>query len=252
MGQYKIDPHWHLKCVEILTNTDIVDVSFLACVKKLTLHRCNGVKEVSCLGNVNDLAITACRVNDVSGLINVKILDLSFCYDVIDVTNCAACFKLNLGHCYNMTDVSMLDGLNSLNLAHCRYINDVSMLGRLHTLILESCDGIVDVSALGNVSNLNLFSCDGVTDFSMLGNVKILNVGGCLGLKTLRGLNTIDTLLIPFADQIRDFVPIKGVRRVFLADDRVDEDEWDTTKFMSVKECWDTFSIDMLSGIYFW
>lgn len=71
-------------------------------------------------------------------------------------------------------DVSRLGRVHMLDLSRCHGVTDVSALGSVHTLNLAFCTGVTDVSALGGVHTLNLIRCTGVTDFSALSNVKVL------------------------------------------------------------------------------
>ena len=80
---------------------------------------------------------------------------------------------LNLTLCKNITDVSILGNVHTLNLRNCD-ITDVSNLGNIHTLDLSRCYNIIDVSMLGNIYKLDLSCCRNIRDVSSLGNVHTL------------------------------------------------------------------------------
>jgi hypothetical protein len=141
-----------------LSGTLISNVSMLGGVKILNLSRCNRVSDVSALGRVHALNLTHTSVLDVSALGRVNTL------------------KLSTTHVEN---VSALGGVYSLNLSDT-LVRDVSALGRVHILNLESCENLEDVSALGGVQYLNVHNCMNLYDVDPIRDVRCI-AEGCNG-----------------------------------------------------------------------
>ena len=71
--------------------------------------------------NFNELNDEQCNI-----LENVRVLDLSFCNYITDVSMFKNVHTLNLSFCNYITDISMLKSAHTLNLSHCYDITDVS------------------------------------------------------------------------------------------------------------------------------
>jgi hypothetical protein len=93
------------------------------------------------------------RITDCNKLID---LNLSYCNGITDVSNLGNVHDLNLSYCHGITDVSNLGNVHDLNLTCCYGITDVSNLGNVHDLNLTLCREIADVSMLVNVKKLTL------------------------------------------------------------------------------------------------
>ena len=78
-------------------------------------------------------------------------LNLSDCDGITDVSSLGNVHTLNLSRCYGLTDVSSLGNVHKLDLSGSSGITDVSSLGNVHSLNLLNCFEISDVSSLANV-----------------------------------------------------------------------------------------------------
>lgn len=154
-----------------LRRTMIKNVSDLRFNSNLNLSHCYYLYDVSPLMSVRILDLSYCCISDVSALANIHTLNLSFCLNITDVSPLINNYKLNLSHCENITDVSALKNTYDLNLSHCYNITDVSALGNVVKLNLFYCYKITDVSALQFVEDLDISHCYNIIDFSALGNV---------------------------------------------------------------------------------
>jgi hypothetical protein len=144
---------------------------------RLNLYRETPINNLWDLRNLYKLNLTGNEwVTDVSMLGNIRYLDLS-ATGVSDVSALGNVYWLSLAECSKVRDVSALGKVHTLDLFRCP-VTDVSALGGVHRLILAECYGISDVSNLGNVYDLCLAET-GVTDVSALVNVPFLNLNEC-------------------------------------------------------------------------
>ena len=156
-------------------------------------------------------------ITDFSSLKGIMYVDLRGCSQITnsDLIHFSNTKILNLSGCYLITDVSMLSHLEGLNISNCEFIMDPTPLAKLSTLILSGCDFITDVSALGNVKNLDLSNCRNIHDFSALGRVKKLNLSYCSNIGNLNNLINVDNLDLSGCD-ITD-IPLFNSRRLNLS-----------------------------------
>ena len=152
-------------------------------------------------------------ITDFSSLKGIMYVDLRGCSQITnsDLIHFSNTKILNLSGCYLITDVSMLSHLEALNISDCDYIMDASPLSKLSTLILSGCKSITDVSALGNVTNLDLSYCRNIYDFSALGQVKKLNLSYCSNIGNLSDLINVDNLNLSGCN-ITDIPPFNSKR----------------------------------------
>ncbi len=152
-------------------------------------------------------------ITDFSSLKGIVYVDLRGCRQITnaDLIHFSNTKILNLSGCYLITDVSMLSHLEALNISNCEFIMDASPLSKLSTLILSGCDSITDVSALGNVKHLDLSNCRNIYNFSALGRVKKLNLSYCSNISNLSDLINVDDLDLSGCD-ITDIPPFNSRR----------------------------------------
>ena len=152
-------------------------------------------------------------ITDFSSLKGIMYVDLRGCRQITnsDLIHFSNTKILNLSGCYLITDISALSHLEALNISNCEYIMDASPLSKLSTLILSGCDFITDVSALCNVKHLDLSNCRNINDFSRLGRVKKLNLSYCSNISNLSDLINVDDLDLSGCD-ITDIPPFNSRR----------------------------------------
>jgi len=152
-------------------------------------------------------------ITDFSSLKGIMYVDLRGCSQITnsDLIHFSNTKILNLSGCYHITDISILSHLEALNISDCDCIMDVSPLSKLSTVILSGCKSITDVSALGNVTNLDLSYCRKIYDFSALGQVKKLNLSYCSNISNLHDLINVDNLNLSGCD-ITDIPPFNSRR----------------------------------------
>jgi hypothetical protein len=92
------------------------------------------------------------------------------------------CLNLEPSRSSRIEDVSCLGEVKVLNLKYFPYISDVSMLKNCQSLNLSHCRDIVDVSMLGNVKKLHLRGCYKISDIRSLCRVEWLDISGCFGI----------------------------------------------------------------------
>jgi hypothetical protein len=137
-------------------------------------------------------------ITDVSSLIHVHTLNLSFCHDITDVSPLIHVHTLNLSFCHSIIDVSPLIHVHTLVLIGCYGITNFSSLGNIRNLSLRGCN-ITDVCALGNIDTLDLSSCHNITDISPLTNVRVLDLSGCINIGRLTS-NFVEKTIVGFFD----------------------------------------------------
>jgi hypothetical protein len=182
----------------------------------IIIPRCLHVENVAVLNDIFSLTMRHNRgLVDVSGLTNVKEVDLVGCIDLVDVSALGTAQKLNLRSCTQIVDVSALGHVRDLNLTNCRSIWDVSELGKagMKKLNLEMCRNVGNVSSLGNVENLNLSCCNHIYDVSMLGNVKRLDISFCNNIVNVLALRNAECLNLSHSG-VRDISALTKVRKL--------------------------------------
>jgi hypothetical protein len=92
------------------------------------------------------------------------------------------CLNLEPSRSSRIEDVSCLREVKVLNLKYSPYISDVSMLKNCQSLNLSHCRDVEDVSMLGNVKKLHLRGCCKISDIRSLSRVEWLDVSGCTGI----------------------------------------------------------------------
>jgi hypothetical protein len=113
-----------------------IDVSILANIHTLDLSNCN-IKDVSLLKNAYKLKLSCCqKIEDISALEKVQIIDLAYCYKITDVSPLKNAYMINLYGCYNVIDVSALEKVQILDLSYCKKVKDISMLKNVPKLKL--------------------------------------------------------------------------------------------------------------------
>ena len=83
---------------------------------------------------MNNLYFITNRINVFYSIFKFKHYNL--CDGIKDVSKLGSVNNLNLSGCYNISDVSMLGNVNTLNISGCLNISDISKLNRLYNLNL--------------------------------------------------------------------------------------------------------------------
>ena len=129
----------------------------------------------------------------------LKQLHLDFSdFSITDVSSLIHVHTLNLSFCHDITDVSPLIHVHTLVLIGCYGITNFSSLGNIRNLSLRGCN-ITDVCALGNIDTLDLSSCHNITDISPLTNVRVLDLSGCINIGRLTS-NFVEKTIVGFFD----------------------------------------------------
>jgi hypothetical protein len=141
----------------------VSDVSALGKVPTLLFDHCPGVSDVSALGKgTHSFAIgqafeltglfslrSVCSVNlagyrgdNIFGLTNVTILDISFSYNISDISFLgeSAVEELNMNMCSRITDITMLSSVKVLNVSNCEQIKHFHGLRSLRDLTILGSD----------------------------------------------------------------------------------------------------------------
>ena len=129
----------------------------------------------------------------------LKQLHLDFSdFSITDVSSIIHVHTLNLSFCHSITDVSPLRYIHTLVLIGCYGITNFSSLGNIRNLSLRGCN-ITDVRALRNIDTLDLSSCHDITDVSPLTNVRVLDLSGCINIGRLTS-NFVEKTIVGFFD----------------------------------------------------
>jgi len=143
---------------------------------------------------------------------NAYSIDLSYSYNIQNVSMLTNLHTVILNRCSSIQDVSMFSNIKYLDLSYTN-VRDVSMLGKLETLILYYTN-IEDISTLGNINYLDIsytkvkdvsslknvkylkMTALNVIDITMLINVKYLNISWCVFIKDVSNLKNLEILKI--------------------------------------------------------
>jgi hypothetical protein len=133
---------------------NITDVSPLANVNNLNLSGCQ-VSDVSSLGKVHTLDLSICdNISDVSALGNVHTLDIGCCPKVVDLSALenVSCFR-NYG--FRGNDLSGLKNVTILDISFSRKVSDITMFrSSLIELNIEGCELIRDLNGFDHLEKL--------------------------------------------------------------------------------------------------
>jgi hypothetical protein len=164
---------------------------------------CTSIYDVSSLGNLRELELSGCKlVQDVSSLGKVHKLNISYCPLIEDISGLTGVYDLNIaGH--NGSNLSPLKNVKILNISCCYNIASLEPMGRqLEELIMTNCPLIRNVTMLQNVRKLE-FSCgSSITNFTGLVCLLHLalvgkkggeapDIGAFQGIETLRKLKSL-------------------------------------------------------------
>jgi hypothetical protein len=111
---------------------------------------------------------------------------------------------LVLSNCSSITDLSPFKDIPYLELIRLSEVNDFSCLGNQRYLKIEDCQGLSDqaVRGLGNVYRLYISHCHVITEVRNLhGKIEFLTLRFCLGLKSVE-LSEKDYIYVRIFDRI--------------------------------------------------
>jgi hypothetical protein len=147
---------------------------------------------------------TQLRDEHITNLGTVSVLNLRACESITNVSHLGGVRELDLSACTGVTSgFECLGGVHSLNLGLCTQLRDehITNLGTVSVLDLSGCQSITNVSHLGGVKELNLSECGGITagitsGFEYLGGVHSLRLSGCTQIRDehITNLGTVSVL----------------------------------------------------------
>jgi hypothetical protein len=141
----------HLKSLRIWSDPLLCDISCFQNVRELDFSQCVGIVDVSSLGKVHKLCLFGCtRITDVSALMNVHTLDLGRCFGVSDVSCLTNVVELRL-HQFRGSNLSGLLNVKRLWISFCDNITDISILKTLKLLSVSNCPHITRFNNLLNL-----------------------------------------------------------------------------------------------------
>lgn len=199
--------------------TEIEDVSaignVLSKVRKLDISK-SRVKDISMLGNLDELNISHLPVTDVSMLGRIRVLDISHT-NVKDVSALGHVHVLDISHT-PVIDVSKLGHVHTLNISYTK-VTDVSVLGNVHKLVFCGIDPHTDISALNHVHTLDL-SQSKIKDLgtlsknpNMFAHIHTLNLS-FTEVKDVRRLKHVRELYLVHCSNIEDVSALTHVRKL--------------------------------------
>jgi hypothetical protein len=116
------------------------------------------------------------------------------CEGVTDVSSLGNVHKLTLSYCVNIRDVSALGNVHTLDLTYYQKVTDISALVDVHSLTIQAFQG-TDLSGLRNVVILDISESPNVSDISCLKNVQSLNISKCPEIHDFTGLHRLKELI---------------------------------------------------------
>lgn len=185
---------------KIVNNYDIIP-QLNPKLKKVTIHNCESIYDVSCFANIPFIELKSCDfVGDISSLCNCKEVSLISCRNITDVSALAKIQKLQLVQCDKVNDISALGCVEELILY--RWMgNDVSNLTKVKKLEL-TLSAVADISSLLEVEELTLALCPNIPHiFPFLPKLKSLDISNCPHVSDFSQLPSLTSLTMtgPFA-----------------------------------------------------
>ena len=181
-------------------------------IPSISISRCSGITSLQSIFGTS------------SSSINVINLELSSCYNIIDISllrNMTCIQALDLSGCKNITDISAISSLPNLrilNLQNCTSIIDVSPIlsTSLQKVNLSRCCNIQDITPLRNIYDLDLSYCTQLSDINCLRNVHKLSLSYCESVRDVFELSSVSELNLSYCIRITDVSMLDGVDKLVL------------------------------------
>jgi hypothetical protein len=126
------------------------DINKYPDIHSLVLNSFSGTFTSDLFVNLHTLRLIRCRIEDVSMLSHIKVLEISYNEFLVDVSPLKNIEHLTLQNCSSLREIGALGNHQYLDLSYCAKITTVNHLAKAHTLILKDCMSISDVSDWGN------------------------------------------------------------------------------------------------------
>lgn len=192
----------YAKTVNLWSCNHFTDVRPLKKAEVVVLERCYGVANLSELGNIPELHLTAWDLKkseatklknkslvlrEVQGshfkvLTNIRHLTV---YSMKTFTramnerksqNFQHLQSLRIEACEKLTHVNGLGDIPLIKVISCKALTDISGLGRNREVEITKCDALINVSSLATVPIVTIVCCKNVYDLTSLANVPRLKV----------------------------------------------------------------------------
>eukprot|EP01040_Poterioochromonas_malhamensis_P015031 gene15031-16746_t len=139
-------------------------------LKKLTIHNCESIYDISCFANIPFIELQCCDfIEDISSLCN--------CKEFTDVSALGCVKEIRL-YRWKGNDVSNLTRVKKLELT-ISTVSDISSLLEVEELILARCPNITHILPyLPKLKSLDISDCPHVSDFSQLPSLTSLTMTG--------------------------------------------------------------------------
>ena len=145
----------------------------------LNLRKCINNNNITNIFNINKLKLYFSTINNIAYFKNIKILDLTVCCNVTDISSLHNIENINLSYCYNISDISSLKKCKKVVLSYCYNIKDITPLINVQTIFISYCNNIHNIEPLKNVNYLYISLCEGIKYVELLYTVKYLYIHLC-------------------------------------------------------------------------
>jgi hypothetical protein len=104
-----------LKSIDIFDCSGILDISHISNIENIELGFCLNIRDFSILGeNVKELSVSNTSISDLSHLINVISLDISYNDNITCIDNLSNLEIIDITHCTNLKDISNLVNIKEI------------------------------------------------------------------------------------------------------------------------------------------
>ncbi|CAI0421204.1 unnamed protein product [Linum tenue] len=178
---------------------------------RLEISRCPKLANVEGLIQPLQALNTLNLIMDLSGLVNLQVMNISGCQQLAGITGFYALQwleVLNISHCNSIRKLWNLSGLKSLKkltICDATQLTEMEELDRLESLEwlqMDGCTGIKKLPHLRNLRNLKQLIISGCTsilklpNLCELKNLKVLIIRGCTQLMEITGLESLESLQV--------------------------------------------------------
>jgi hypothetical protein len=220
----EFNPTIHLSQLQELSfcHCSVSDVNCLFQLRKLSLEYCNGIVDLSRLGDIPLLLLNSCQgIQDISALQNNRTLSIYRCSNISTLTvNFLNVVNLSTDLSLTYSATTTLKNIHSLELS--LYTNfDIFLSSSVVSVILKNLKSVplsISLSSFSqSLKSVKLVGLSSRMDLTPFGDVEILYIECCSDLINANGLGKNNkTVTINYCENVTDLSALKTVARVII------------------------------------
>ena len=158
-------------CWRDVSPVEVRDVSSLGEVEDLNIRGCRNISDISCLTRVNSLRISLSCITRGSEVLENDGYNLT-----AEFLNKLKASSITVAYNNSFSDTSLLVGRprTTVAISDCPFVVDISSLSKVNSVLLHTMSGITNVSALAKCLVVYMSKCENVIDVSSLRNLSQL------------------------------------------------------------------------------